>query len=94
MSDKQRADHVQAKYWNGFITRTEAQKVHDETAQVLMRQGEALCKMDIVISFIAEKFGITKEEIETWYKAKIDAASKSSLEKAVEKAESKLIVEA
>jgi hypothetical protein len=51
--------------------------------------------MDIVLSFMAEKLDVTREQIETWYKAKLEAASKSSLEVAVEKAEAdKLVVEA
>lgn len=95
MSDKQRADHVQAKYWNGFITRTECQKVFDEYGKALMNQGVALQKMDAVISCVAEKLGLTVPEIETWINKKIEESQKSSLEKAVEaKEEKKLIAEA
>lgn len=78
MTDKQRADHVQAKYWNGFITRTEAQKVFNDTAQIINAQGIALQKMDAVISFIADKFGITKDDIEAWIAKKVaDAEQKT-----------------
>lgn len=95
MTDKQRADHVQAKYWNGFVTRTEVQKALDDTAKVLNAQGIALQKMDAVISCLAEKVGLTVPEIEAWIKAKIEESQKTSLEKAVEKAEEKkLVVEA
>lgn len=73
MSDKQRADHVQAKYWNGFLTRVEAQKVFGEYASALNKQAQVMQKMDAVLSFIAEKFGITTTEIEAWITKKIVA---------------------
>lgn len=73
MSDKQRADHVQAKYWNGFITRTEAQKVFDEQGQVITAQAMAIQKLDSVISFMVEKFGVTIDDINKWIMAKQEA---------------------
>lgn len=75
MSDKQRADHIQAKYWNGFVTRTEAQKVFDETAQIFNAQAVALQKMDAVISFIADKLGIMPADIQAWINAKVEQAA-------------------
>lgn len=87
MSDKQRADHIQAKYWNGFLTRTEGQKVFDDYAKVIQAQGVAIQKLDAVISFMAEKFGITGAEIEAWVAKKIE---QSSVEAKPE--ESKLVV--
>lgn len=78
MTDRQRADHIQAKYWNGFVTRTEAQKVFDETAQVVNAQAVALQKMDAVISFIAEKLGITAADIQAWITAKAEKAAETA----------------
>ncbi len=78
MSDKQRADHVTAKYWNGFITRTEAQKVFDEYGQVIQAQAVAIQKLDAVVSCLAEKFGVTAEEVNTWVKGKIEAQQKAT----------------
>jgi hypothetical protein len=78
MSDKQRADHIQAKYWNGFITRTEAQKVFDEQGQVIMSQAMAIQKLDAVISCIAEKFGVTAEDVNNWMKVKAEEAQKAN----------------
>lgn len=72
MSDKQRADHIQAKYWNGFLTRTEGQKVFDDFAKVIQAQGVAIQKLDAVISFMAEKFGITGPAVEAWVAEKIE----------------------
>lgn len=91
MSDKQRADHIQAKYWNGFITRTEAQKVHDETAQVIQQMGIMLQKMDAVVSCLAEKLGVGVADIETWVASKVAQAEQANV-KPVE--EPKLVVEA
>src|SRR5581483_7996880 len=75
MTDKQRADHVQAKYWNGFITRTEAQQVFDDQAKVIIRQAEALGKFDAVISCIAEKVGVTPAEVNEWVAKKVKEAT-------------------
>lgn len=84
MTDKQRADHVQAKYWNGFVTRTEVQSIFNQYAAAQNNQGVALQKMDAVLSFLCSKFGIDVKEIEAWINAKIEEASKTPLEKAVE----------
>lgn len=80
MSDKQRADHVQAKYWNGFITRTEIQKIFDEYGQAMTAQATAIQKLDAVISCIADKLGITTEVVNEWVKGKIAEAAKKAEE--------------
>jgi hypothetical protein len=77
MTDKQREDHVQAKYWNGFITRVEAQKVFDEQLQVISKQAEALAKFDAAISCIAEKVGVTPAIVNEWVAQKVAAAQKA-----------------
>jgi hypothetical protein len=77
MTDKQREDHVQAKYWNGFITRVEAQNVFDEQTQVICRQAEALAKFDAAISCIAEKVGVTFADVNAWVADKVAAAQKA-----------------
>lgn len=77
MTDKQREDHVQAKYWNGFITRVEAQKVFDEQTAVIVRQAEAMAKFDAAISCIAEKVGITPVDVNAWVTKKIEEAQKA-----------------
>jgi len=80
MTMKQREDHAQAKYWNGFITRVEAQKVFDEQLQVISRQAEALAKFDAAISCIAEKVGITPAIVNEWMAEKVAAAQKAQEE--------------
>lgn len=87
MSDKQRADHAQAKYWNGFITRTEAQKVFDEQQKVIMGLMGTVQKLDTVIAYFGEKFGVKVEDIQAWLKVKADEASKTPLEKAVDESD-------
>ena len=74
MTQKQREDHVQAKYWNGFITRVEAQKVFDEMSQVIQGQAAAMAKFDMAISCIAEKVGVTPADVNEWVKAKMKTA--------------------
>jgi hypothetical protein len=79
MTDKQREDHAQAKYWNGFITRVEAQKVFDEQLQVISRQAQAMATFDAAISCIAEKVGITPADVNAWVAQKVaDAAKKTT----------------
>lgn len=75
MTDKQRADHVQAKYWNGFITRTESQKVFDEQLQVIQSLSLTLQKMDCVVSFLAERAGVTPADVNEWVTAQIAKAA-------------------
>lgn len=74
MSDKQRADHAQAKYWNGYITRVEAQKVFDETAQVINAQAMAMQKFDAAISCLAEKLGVTPADVNAWITVQMEKA--------------------
>jgi hypothetical protein len=82
MSDKQRADHVQAKYWNGYITRTEAQKVFGDFSAVINQHSVTLQKMDAVLSFLADKFGFTQQEIEAWVMKQVDEGGSEAGRKA------------
>ena len=66
MSDKQRMAHNAERYWNGPLTRAEAQKVFDETAGVIQKANETIVKLDLVLAFLVEKSGATTEEIQTW----------------------------
>lgn len=72
MSDKQREKHL-AMYWNGPVSRVEAQKVFDETAKVIKHHQEIITKLDMVISFLVEKSGFATEEIQAWMNAKVQA---------------------
>lgn len=78
MTDKQREDHVQAKYWNGFITRVEAQKVFDEQTQVILKQAEAFAKFDAVLSCLADKAGVTPADVNAWFAEKVAKAQEAT----------------
>jgi hypothetical protein len=66
MSDKQRMTHNAARYWEGPLTRAEAQKVFDETAGVIQKTQETLVKLDMVLAFLVEKSGAETAEIQAW----------------------------
>jgi len=75
---KQREDHAQAKYCNGFITRVEAQKVFEEQTAVIMKQAEAFSKFDAVLTFLSEKLGVTAADVNAWIATKVEAAQKAN----------------
>jgi hypothetical protein len=85
MSDKQREKHL-AAYWNGPITRAEAQKVFDEQAVVIMKQAEMITKLDAVASFLSEKAGYSVADIQAWITEKMKGAAEAA-EGAAEAAE-------
>ena len=70
MSDKQRQHHLN-QYWNGPLTRAEAQKVFDETAGVIQKTQETLVKLDMVLAFLIEKSGATLDEVQTWMNERV-----------------------
>ena len=65
------SQHAQAAYWNGSITRAEAQKVFDETAGVIKHLHQTVIKLDMVLAFLVEKSGATTEEIQVWMDARM-----------------------
>lgn len=73
MSDKQREKHL-AMYWQGPLTRAEAQKVFDETAQVIKAHHDVITKLDAIMTFLAERAGVKAEEVNEWMKEKLEAA--------------------
>lgn len=77
MSDKQRQQHL-ATYWNGPVSRIEAQKVFDETAGVIKAQGEVITKLDMVLAFLVEKSGHTTAEIQAWMNDRMRAMQEAA----------------
>jgi hypothetical protein len=73
---------VQAAYWNGPLTRKEAQNVFDEYAGVLQTQGNQVMAMNMTLSFLMEKLGYKPEEVAAWIKVKA-AEQMAAAEKAV-----------
>lgn len=66
MSYAQRLAHNRERYWNGPLTRAEAQKVFDETAGVIQKAQETIVKLDLVLAFLVDKSGVPTTEIQTW----------------------------
>lgn len=71
MSDKQRQAHNLARYWEGPLTRAEAQKVFDETAQVIQQSQQTIMKIDMVLALLVEKSGCSTEEIQLWMNERV-----------------------
>lgn len=99
MSDKQRMAHNAERYWNGPLTRAEAQKVFDETAGVIQKANETIVKLDLVLAFLVEKSGATTEEIQTWMdgrvkvmRAKMEAEQAAAATQPVEAEPSSLVI--
>jgi hypothetical protein len=98
MSDAQRLAHNRERYWNGPLTRAEAQKVFDETAGVIQKTQETLVKLDLVLAFLVEKSGAETTEIQTWMdervkkmQAKMEAEQQAAATQPVE-AEPSLVI--
>jgi hypothetical protein len=51
-------------YWQGFITRAEAQTVNDEFAAILVGMQKKIIRLEYLSSFIAAKLGLSPEELE------------------------------
>lgn len=68
------SQHAQAAYWNGSLTRAEAQKVFDETAAVVSHHQQTIMKLDMVVAYLVEKAGHTTEQIQEWMNERVKAA--------------------
>ena len=79
-----REDVVQANYWQGALTRAEAQKVFDEFAQGITNMAQEQIQMKAVISCIMQKFNITPEEVSAWVTAQVSKMKAEDLTKAQE----------
>jgi len=62
-------------YWNGFISRAEAQKVYDEQAGVIRAQAVAIQKIDMCLACVCEKLGVKPEDVNKWAQDKANSAS-------------------
>lgn len=65
---------VAAAYWNGGLTREEAQRVFDEYGKVMTMQGNAIVRLDMCLAFLCEKFGFKPEDVEIWAQEKAKLA--------------------
>jgi hypothetical protein len=63
------SDERAAAYWNGSLSRKEAQKVFDQYAAVINAQAEKQRMMDMMLTYLFEvKLGIPPEEFQAWFK--------------------------
>lgn len=67
-------ENVAAAYWQGPLTRAEAQKVFDEYAATFRRQATALTQQDMCIAYLCEKFGVTPDDVMKWAEEKVKQA--------------------
>lgn len=63
-----------AAYWNGGLTRTEAQKVFDEYGAAIQGLGKAMAQLDMTMAYLADKFGIKPEDVTNWITEKAKQA--------------------
>jgi hypothetical protein len=75
---------AQAAYWQGSLTRAEAQKVNDEyadgfenIAKELARLQAMIHNLDFGVQCLAEKLGVTREDIRAFATAKLEAAARN-----------------
>lgn len=73
MSDFNAASQA-GQYWNGKLTRREAQGVFDEQKETIMGLAVQISRLSAVTSYLMEKVGVTAEEINLWVEEKVKAA--------------------
>jgi hypothetical protein len=65
-------DRVQAEFWNGALTRKEAQEVFDSISENIKVIAAKMTAYDMSMAFVFAKLGIQKEEFEAFVKAKME----------------------
>jgi hypothetical protein len=64
-------DVVQAAFWNGPLSRLEAQKVFDDYAKVTIEMKEQLLKLDFAVGYLLEKFDVKPEDVKLFMDKKM-----------------------
>lgn len=67
-----KADQQSAQFWNGYVTRTEVQRVFDDYTKATVALQEKFIKLDFAVGFILEKFEVTPEQVSEFMKAKME----------------------
>lgn len=67
-----------AAYWEGPITRKEGQGVFDEFRQAVGKMAQGLQTLDLTVSYLADKFAVTPEEVIAWAQAKMEQSKKDN----------------
>lgn len=68
-------ENVAAAYWQGPITRAEAQKIFDEYGRAISDQAMAITKLDMCLAYLCEKFGVKPEDVQKWAEEKAALAA-------------------
>lgn len=72
-------ERVAAAYWQGALTRQEAQKVFDEYGAAIQGLGKAMAQLDMSMAYLAEKFGIKPEDVTNWIAEKATQAEEKPI---------------
>ena len=59
-----------AKYWEGPISRKEIQPIFDQYTEALNGLAETVAKLNVTISYLADKLGVTPEDFSAYLTAK------------------------
>ena len=65
-------DHAQAAYWNGSLTRIEAQRANEEVAKVIQGLMIRAAQQELAITFLSEKLGVTPEQFQEYTTKKVE----------------------
>lgn len=64
-------DAVQAFYWNGPLSRKEAQKIFDDLGQACNALMATVTKLDLAVAFLMDRMGVTPQDFAQWHSSKI-----------------------
>lgn len=64
-------DAVQAAFWNGPMSRLEAQKVFDDYSKVTIQMKEQILKLDFAVGYLLEKFDVKPEDVKLFMDKKM-----------------------
>ena len=70
-------ERVVASYWEGALTRGEAQRVFDEYGKGISGLAGAVQRLDMCLAYLCEKFGIEPKDVSEWAVGKAKLASEA-----------------
>ena len=71
-SDHATPDQLQAQYWEGKITRAEAQKIFDEFGEALNATQGQLTALNLTVAYLIKKFDISPDEFKAFVAEKLN----------------------
>jgi uncharacterized membrane-anchored protein YhcB (DUF1043 family) len=89
-----KADQItNSVFWDGYPTRQEVQNAFNEHAEFMTNLRTSLAQLDVVVSFIVEKLGITHEDVQAFLERKAQELAAAKPEQPAPEPEPKLVVE-